>query len=636
MPTCKTSRRGKRRRLRAAAAHETTHQVLARISDACYAVDREWRFTYVNEAAELLLGRTQEDLLGKVLWQEFPPTVQTPLYAAFHRALAHGVTVSLEVYYPPWDGWGEGQIYPSPDGISVFFHDVTARKRLDEELRSSEAKYRALVEQLPVGVYLLAADEHATPLYLSPFLEAHMGIPIAEAMARTQHWLTYVHPDDRARVAAADARPPAAGEVFRLEYRHLCGDGSYIWVHDECVPVRDDSGQIIAWQGVLLDITARVEAQAALVASETRFRTAFANAPIGMALVNLDGCIMQVNDALCAMLGYTSAELVNTRVQDFFLPEEVAPSLARLGAFLTGEREIYRGEKRQVRKNGDLAWIDVSISPVRDDAGTPVYLIAQLQDVTERKRSADELRMALEAARDAERARSQSVAVMSHELRTPMQAVLGYSELLQAQLADRLTPEQQADFTALHQSAHRVVDVVNDLLDLSRLNAGRLELVRERVELGPILEQVRQDVAPQAASKGLTLSIDLPASLPTVLADPVRLRHIVLNLVGNAVKFTEEGTVRVSASVTDATLYLSVSDTGIGMAPEVLPLIFDEFFQVDSGLTRRQSGTGLGLAIARKLAEQHGGRITVTSQPAVGSTFTLELPAAHMVASQAT
>jgi PAS domain S-box-containing protein len=409
-----------------------------------------------------------------------------------------------------------------------------------------------------------------------------------------------------------------------------------MWVHDECVPVRDDTGQIIAWQGVLLDITPRVEAQAALVASETRFRTAFANAPIGMALVNLDGGIMQVNDALCAMLGYTAPELVGKRVQDLMHPDEVPPSLDRIALLLAGERETFQGEKRQVRKNGELGWVYASVSLVRDEAGLPDYIIAQIQDITERKRSVDELREAVEAARDADRARRQFVAVMSHELRTPMQAVLGYSELLHAQLADRLTPEQQADFTAMHQGALRVVDVVNDLLDLSRLNTGRLELVREQVELGPILEQVRQDVASHADGKGLTLTIDLPASLPTVLADPVRLRRIVLNLVGNAVKFTEQGTVRVSASVTDATLYVRVSDTGIGMAPEVLPLIFDEFYQVDSDLTHRQTGTGLGLAIARKLAEQHGGRITVTSQPAVGSTFTLELPAAHLAAPRTT
>ena len=173
-----------------------------------------------------------------------------------------------------------------------------------------------------------------------------------------------------------------------------------------------------------------------------------------------------------------------------------------------------------------------------------------------------------------------------------------------------------------------MVALIDQMLDLSRTEAGRLELAAEPIDLAEIIERVRQDIAPQAAAKALDLRIDLPPSLPPVVGDPDRLRQILLNLVDNAVKFTDEGSVCVTAYTTEDGVAVAVSDTGIGITEETLPLIFEEFRQVDSRMTRRHGGTGLGLAIAQKLAEQMGGSITVASRHQAGSTFTLHLPAA--------
>ncbi len=205
---------------------------------------------------------SRHDLLGANVWEAFTPAVETPVYAACQRAMHEGITVSVEFYYPPLDGWYQVRVYPSADGLSAFFCDVTASRRLNEELRASEAKFRTLVEQLPVVVYELAADDRQTPLYYSPFIRHLTGESPEEALAYPSHWLTLVHPEDRARIAAEDARTVASGEPFRAEYRHQRRDGSYVWVRDECVPVRDETGQVVAWQGVMLDMTDRVEAEA--------------------------------------------------------------------------------------------------------------------------------------------------------------------------------------------------------------------------------------------------------------------------------------------------------------------------------------------------------------------------------------
>jgi signal transduction histidine kinase len=282
---------------------------------------------------------------------------------------------------------------------------------------------------------------------------------------------------------------------------------------------------------------------------------------------------------------------------------------------------------------GISADVDLHLSPqerwfdVRAYA-SPNGIVVYFRDVSEGKQLERELRGALASAHAANRASSEFLAMMSHELRTPMQAVLGYADLLLAGPADSLTSEQTEDVRCIQQGAKRIIALVDQMLDLSRLQAGRLEFQVKPVDLAEVVEQVRQDVAPQAAVKSLTLAIDIPASLPRVRADAMRLRQILLNLIGNAVKFTDKGSVRLSARESEAGIEVAVQDTGIGIPEAALEHIFEEFRQADSvTTTRRYGGAGLGLAIARNLAEQQGGTISVKSTPKVGSTFTLTMPA---------
>jgi signal transduction histidine kinase len=280
------------------------------------------------------------------------------------------------------------------------------------------------------------------------------------------------------------------------------------------------------------------------------------------------------------------------------------------------------------RRDGTTVDVALTLSPVCDRNGTVIGLSSVTRDITARKQLEAELRTALEEARAANAAKSQFLAMMSHELRTPLQAVLGYSEFLLADPAGTFTAEQREDLTYIQQGGQRMLTLINQLLDLSRLEAGRLDVAHKPVDLAPIVEQVRQDVAPQVNKQGLVLRIALPTNLPPVDGDAERLRQILLNLVGNAVKFTEHGSVTIGAVATEDEVSVTVTDTGIGIAPDSLPQLFEAFRQVDSRLVRRHGGAGLGLAIAQKLAELMGGQITVHSELGVGSTFTLSVPVA--------
>lgn len=375
---------------------------------------------------------------------------------------------------------------------------------------------------------------------------------------------------------------------------------------------------------------ARVAAEHAAEAlrqSEERFRTAFDHAPIGMNLVSREGRFLQTNAAFCELTGYTEQELLARTFQDITHPDDREAEKAPANQLLAGEIPGFQLEKRYLRKDGQVIWVRLQTSLVRDTHGTPLHFIGQIEDITARLRAEEELRAALEDAQAANRAKGAFLDMMSHELRTPLQATLGYSEFLLVSPQSRLTPEQRQDIGYIHQASQRMIAMINQLLDLSRSDAGHLNLAVEPVDLAVVIEQVRQDVAPQVAEKAIELCIDLPVETPYVLGDGERLRQVLLNVVGNAVKFTHIGHICIRAARTPTgVVEIVVSDTGEGISAAALPRIFDEFSQGDSRLSRRFGGVGLGLSISRKLVEQMGGAIEASSELGAGSTFRVYLP----------
>lgn len=268
-------------------------------------------------------------------------------------------------------------------------------------------------------------------------------------------------------------------------------------------------------------------------------------------------------------------------------------------------------------------------APSADDLALVVQSgdLAGVAILHDRKHAA--LLQAKEEAEAANQAKSGFLAMANHELRTPLQAILGYAELLLDDPQAELTSDQLIDIGYIQQGGRRMLSIINDLLDLTRIDANALTLRCQPVDLGHVLEQVRQDVAPQAAQREIELRLLMPEAMPLLLADEERLRQILLNLAGNAVKFTDVGFIEIAVGVHGERVEIHVRDTGCGIAPEDLPHIFEAFHQANHTLTHRRGGAGLGLAIAQRLAALMNGRITVESTVGVGSTFTLHLPGSH-------
>jgi PAS domain S-box-containing protein len=636
---------------------------LASLPDPALLVDRDGRWRDANRAAEVLLGREPGELRGAAaaeVVQPWPPGPPGGWSQASARR-ADGQVIPVDAWLAPDDGGGQepatvvvlrraddrGLQLAAPDEPSALALAVAlaaggaaggrrlpaggptrvAPERSGAALWASEARFRAAFADAPIGMALTTPAGRL--VQVNRALCDILGYAEADLVGRPFAQIT--HPDDEG-IDAGHAARLLAGErgAYQVEKRYLRKDGRVAWGRLSASLVRDEAGTPVYVVAQIQDITPYKAFGAALRASEARFRAAFADAPIGMALLAPDGRVAQANRALCAFLGRTEDDLIGQPAVAAVHPDDAADAAAAIARLVAGAAQTARAEHRYLHPGGAVVWGELSASLVRDEAGQPLHVVAHVQDVTERKRAEAELLAAKDAAEQASRLKSGFLSTMSHELRTPLTAIIGYADLLRLTQPD---PEALADVDQIARSADQLLVLIDDLLDLSRIEAGRVDLSEEDVDLAEVVAGVAAAVAPQAAAKGLTLVVDVPADLPPVRGDAGRLRQLLLNLAGNAVKFTERGSVTIAARATAVgagagAVDVSVADTGIGIAAAALPHIFDEFRQADGSTTRRYGGSGLGLAIADRLARMHGGAIAVASEPAVGSTFTLHLPRA--------
>ena len=347
-----------------------------------------------------------------------------------------------------------------------------------------------------------------------------------------------------------------------------------------------------------------------------------------MAQVAPDGSFLKVNQALCQMLGYSEEELFQRTFQDLTHPDDLEADLAFVRQMLSGAIHTYQMEKRYFHKNGNVIWASLSVSLVRDQEGQPLYFISQIQDISER-RQVESDRIARQAAEEANRAKSAFLSNMSHEIRTPLNAILGFAQILERDAS--LSPRQKGILRTIRRSGQHLLNLINDILDMSKIEAGRLELNPIDFCLHDLLDDVEMMFRSRAQAKGLQLLMERADDLPRYVdGDEAKLRQVLINLVGNAIKFTETGGVVVRVRV-DAEpegidgkaitlrLVVEVEDSGPGIPADELDRIFEPFRQSAAG--RDAGGTGLGLAVSRRLVELMGGRLTVKSQIGKGSCF---------------
>jgi PAS domain S-box-containing protein len=602
-----------------------------------FGIDLEGKCTFINRAACELLGYRAEELLGRKthdvmhhhkLDGSVYPIEECPVYRACKKG--EGCCIDLEVIWrrdgtPVPVGYSSFPILDNGTitGAVVTVVDITERKQAEEKLRANEQLFRSILENAQIGISIFGANAQAH--LTNRALQDMLGYSEQE-LSRVEQWDEIVHPEERSSGAKRYAALIQGNQdADEYEQRFIRRDGRIVVVHEKFQLLRDVHGKPQYVIGLTEDITERKRTQEALQENELLFRSIFENAPVGISLYNFPKAQYLTNHALHEMLGCTHEDLKSVEAWDQIVdPGDRAWSAQRYADLLKGTRDKDEYEQRFIRRDGRNVIADGSFTVIRDADGRPHYLLNMTKDITERKQAEVDLLAAKEEAVAATKAKSDFLANMSHEIRTPMNAILGMTHLA---LRTELTAKQRDYLTKTKVAAQALLGIINDLLDFSKVEAGKLELEEIEFRLDYVLEDLCSVISQKAHEKNLEFLIAPPKNLPpNLVGDPLRLGQILINLVNNAVKFTERGEVLVTVALEEqladrVKVRFSVRDTGIGMTPEQSAKLFQAFSQADTSTTRKYGGTGLGLSISKRLVELMGGTIWAESELGAGSTF---------------
>jgi PAS domain S-box-containing protein len=578
-------------------------------------------FKRLNPAWEHTLGYTLDELLATP-YLEFTHPDDRASTGGEADALAHGQkTLAFENRYRCRDGsyrWLTWNATPTPDHEMIYAvgRDITETRKADQ----AQALLAAIVDGSDDAIIGKTLD--GTILSWNQGAQRTYGYTPQEAIGQS---ISLITPPDRAgEIGEIIDRVAKGAPVTYHDTIRMRKDGSRVHVAVTVSPVRDRTGTMIGAASIARDVTDRIKA-------EQRFSRLVMAAPDAMVILDSGGRIVLVNEQTERLFGYPAAELAGQLVE-MLVPHQLRgvhvhhrddyfaePQIRRMGTGL---------ELSGLRRDGTEFPIEISLSPLDTDEGTMAS--AAIRDISERREAEQALASARDEALAAAQIKSQFVAMVSHEIRTPMNGVIGLTALL---LDTPLQPAQQRYAQAIRSSGRALLTIINDILDFSKIEAGKIELVDADFELDKLVESAVQVAAEAARDKDLEVVGYYPPALPTaVRGDDGRLRQILLNLLGNAVKFTQHGEVTLRATSAASTpngrpqITFAISDTGIGIAPRDLPLLFQPFSQVDAATNRQFGGTGLGLTIARQLIELMGGQLDVRSQPGQGSQFSFTIP----------
>ena len=796
-------------------SNERTTRILESITDGFAVFDQDWRCTFLNRRAETLLRPLHgpaSELLGESLRKLFPGVEDGPMEGSFQRAMNERVSVELEAYYAPLKCWLDMRAYPSNGGLTLYFLDITTRKAAEEDLRQQREWFEVTLSSIGDGV--ITTDTEARVTFINPVAELLTGWTLAEA--KNQPLATVFNLINEKTLQPVSAPILAVlrdgkSDGLANHTALIAKDGTLCSIEDSAAPILNNRGEVSGAVMVFHNVTERHRAEARLRETAEQLDATFNQAAVGIAIADLDGRFVEMNQKFADILGYSPTELKGRRFVDITHESDRAETLEQVRRLNAREIDFYALEKRYVHKQGRDVWSQSTVTLLKDAGGNPRRFIGVIEDITKRKEEArilellsqtwmsvglqldlqallqtvtdaatsltgakfgaffynqtdangdsfllytlsgapreafdrfghpratalfgptfrgegvircDDVRsdprygqwgphhgtpeghlevrsylavpvvgrlgdvigglffghpksnvfserseklvlgiagqaaIAIDNARlyetaqkaaadrevlldseraarsDAERAgriKDEFLATLSHELRTPLSAILGWSYMLKRKEVDAKT--LQTGLETIERNARAQTQLIEDLLDMSRITSGKLRLDIQPVIANSFVQAAIETVMPSAIAKGVLLEKTVESDVPLIHGDPARLQQVVWNLLSNAIKFTPKGgTVLVTVRNVDSAVELSVADSGIGIQSEFLPYVFDRFRQGDASTTRRFGGLGLGLSIVKHLVELHGGTVRVESGgTGAGATFITQFPLA--------
>jgi two-component system, sensor histidine kinase len=597
--------------------------VLDSVTDAVFEVDRTWRVVFVNERADTLLGEGRT-LPGTALDDIFPEIDHVGFWHHARQAMEGRTAVEFQEYDPPHERWYAVRAFPSRAGLAFYVKDITARERLEEDLRRHRALLDQVMETLPVGVFVIGADGAVLRINAAAqrIWAGKRDVGSLDDFGEYKGWWVDSGRPIEAREWAA-ARALTRGETSLNEIIEIeCFDGSRKTVRNSAVPLRDRDGRISGTVVLNEDITDRLATERQIAIEQAKYRAIVDTAVDAMVVIDEAGAIQSFNKAAETIFGYTADEAVGRNVSMLMPePDHSAHDDYILNYRRTGIRKII-GSGREVqgqRQDGSLFPLELSIEEWR--IGEQRYFTGIMRDITRRKGMEEDLRLAKETAEQADLAKGKFLAAASHDLRQPMQSVMFFANALERHIADE---EGRRKLSHLERGLDTLKNLLDSLLDVSRLDAGVVQTNIQEFPLHPMIEHIGAAYAPLAADKGLKLTVS-PCRM-TVISDRTLLERMVRDLIENALRYTETGEIRLTCFEAGGWVRIIVQDTGIGIPPDQLSRIFEEFHQVGNPERDRQQGLGLGLAIVRRLSNLLSHKVSVHSDVGRGSVFAIEVP----------
>ncbi|MDB9313838.1 PAS domain S-box protein [Spirulina sp. CS-785/01] len=733
------------------------------MNDGVIVTDLEGKITDWNLGAEKMFGYSKAEVLGQTPEIIHEPHLAKLMTEKVREGLEQQGHWSGEFIFIRKDGTkgiSDTSVLPLYDVQGKMIatvgvnHNITERKQAEEQLREQEERLRTLGDNIDKGlIYQMVRAPNGEYYfsYISAGIERLVGLQPEDILEDATRLFNLIIEEDRQLNEQLTEESWRHLTPYQMQMRKRTPSGNLQWSHVRSMPRRLPDGRTV-WDGLEVDITELKRTEMQLRESQERFRRAFDDAATGMALVSTEGRLLQVNQSMLEILGYSEAELLNLTFAEITYAEDREGDVALLEQMLAGDLRTYQRLKRYVHQSGRIIWGLLNVSLVRDEQETPLYFVSQIQDITSLKQTQErlqgvaenipgviytmkllptgewrfeyiseecerlfgvspaaayedssvliesiheadkphyrealqqsidylqpfshewrqlrpsgefvwvlgnarpvqrengemiwhgvvlditslkeaevQLQQAKEEAEAANRAKSTFLANMSHELRSPLNAILGFAQVLSG--SENLNPSQQDNLNIIESSGEHLLGLINDILDLSKIEAGQMTLVPEVFNLPRLLTEVEKMYRLKAQEKDLRFICQVGDDLPiSVECDRLKLRQILINLLSNAIKFTPQGEITLesyllSQNEQEARIGFIVKDTGVGIAPEELQDLFNPFVQTEAGIHSKQ-GTGLGLAITQRYVEFLGGTITVDSQVGKGTSFQFEI-----------
>jgi len=609
---------------------------LETMTDGFVSLDKDWRYTYMNQFAGEIFGRNPEEMIGKHIWTEFPEGVGQPFHKAYEKAINEQCFVQLEEYYPPYNKWFANRIFPSADGLSIFFQDITDRKLAEKALKESEEKFRIMFENSPVGRSIIGFD--GTMNVNEAFCEM-LGYKKLEL--KLIKWQELSHPDEiQNNMDIFQSLKDKKSSSARFEKRYLHKNGSIVWADASTFLQRDAHGVPQFFITSVNNITEKKQAEKELQENKEQliklneeleqrildrtkeFRDLYDQAPCGYHSLNKDGIVLHINETELKMIGYTKEEVINKmKFLDILTPESQEKFRKSFSSFIK-EGFIKDSEFDFIRKDKTIIPVLLSATAVYDSENNYLMSRATLIDNTDLKQAKDEILKAktiLESVNNELKTFTYSV---SHDLKAPLRGIDGYSKLLSELYGNQLNEEANHFITTIRSSTMQMSQLIDDLLRYSRLERNQLQI--KPLKIRSVIESILKMNEDEILANHFKVQDDVPEI--KLVADLNGIQIALRNLIENAIKFSKKATnpeILIKFTENQDYWIISVCDNGIGFDMKYSERIFEIFQRLQRA--EDYPGTGIGLAMVAKAMQRMNGKIRAESKVGQGSTFYLEI-----------